>query len=353
MPPMRRRTRFVLSGLVGLALVVTTLQAQADRADAFIAAQMRQFHLPGVSLVVVNNGTVVKSSGYGLANLPQKVKATPETVYRIGSVSKQFIATGIMLLVQDGRVRLEDPVSKFIADAPAAWQAITIHHLLSHTSGLVRESPAFDGRKAQPDETVIRGAYSTALAFAPGQKWQYSNLGYFILADIIRRVTNQPWSAYLHDHVFVPSGMLSTMPTDASPMPQLLAAGRAGDNNSRNAVDLVALRPSGAFLSTVLDLAKWDAMLDTDRILSKASKDRMWTPVRLSNGTDHPYGLGWHVEESRRHGRLVWHGGGLPGFVSHYARFLDRGLSVIVLTNGEDVDLPSIANGVAQIYLAQ
>ena len=94
-------------------------------------------------------------------------------------------------------------------------------------------------------------------------------------------------------------------------------------------------------------------MLYTDRILSETSKDQMWTPFRLSNGTDHPYGFGWHVEQTNQYGRRAWHGGGLPGFVSHYVRFLDRGLSVIVLTNGEDVDPPSIANGVAQIYLTQ
>jgi D-alanyl-D-alanine carboxypeptidase len=336
--------------LVALLFFSATVVARADRTDDYIKAKMAEFHLPGLSLVVTKDGTIIKSAGYGLANVAKKIHATPETVYKIGSVSKQFIATGIMLLVQEGRIGLEDPIGKFVVDAPPAWKPITIRHLLTHTGGLVRESPAFEMNRVQSDADVIKAAYSLPLRFAPGERWEYSNLGYFTLADIIRRVSNQPWSAYLDEKVFKPTGMPTTAPTNVKPMFPLMAVGNTGNDNSRTADDFLALRPSGAFLSTVLDLAKWDAMLYTDRVLSASTRQAMWTAVSLNSGKTHPYGLGWHVD-SASGSKRVWHGGGLPGFVSHFARFVDHGLSIVALTNGDDVDLPSIVDGVAALYL--
>ena len=155
---------------------------------------MKSQNIPGLSLVVTRDGQIVKSAGYGLANRQLNIPASPETVYKIGSVSKQFIATGIMLLVQEGRLRVEDPVGKHLDGSPLAWSGITVRHLLTHTSGLIREAPGFDPFKIQNDADVIRSAYSQPLRFAPGEKWEYSNLGYFTLAEIIRVVTGGPWS---------------------------------------------------------------------------------------------------------------------------------------------------------------
>ena len=214
----------------------------------------------------------------------------------------------------------------------------------------MRESPAFETNKVQSDADVIKAAYSTPLRFTPGEKWEYSNLGYFTLAEIIHRVSRQPWPTFMDERVFRPAGMTTTFPTNTKQPLPLMAVGNTSDNNRRPAADFLALRPSGAFLSTVLDLAIWDGLLYTDRILTQATRREMWTQVRLNNGATHPYGLGWHVD-STKNGKRVWHGGGLPGFVSHFVRYLDHGLSVVTLTNGDDVDLPSIANGVAELYL--
>jgi CubicO group peptidase (beta-lactamase class C family) len=136
---------------------------------------MKEFHLPGLALAVVKDGKVIKAQGYGLANVARKTPVTPETVMKIGSVSKQFIATGIMLLARDGRLTLDDPISKHLQDSPSSWSAITIRHLLTHTAGLVRESPAFDPDKDQPDAAVPKGAYPVALRFSSGAKWEYSS----------------------------------------------------------------------------------------------------------------------------------------------------------------------------------
>jgi CubicO group peptidase (beta-lactamase class C family) len=346
-PMQRRGFRFA----IGVLLLAGTVVARADKTDDYIKARMDEFHLPGLSLVVIKDGAIVKVAGYGLANVQGRIPATPDTVYKIGSVSKQFIATGIMLLVQEGRLGLDENISKYLQGTPAAWQPITIRHLLTHTAGLVRESPGFDALKVQSDADVIKAAYAVPLRSAPGEKWEYSNLGYYALADVIRTVTGRPWTEYLNEKVFRPSGMTVTQPTNTTLTVPNRAAGYTGNDNARSADDWTALRPSGAFLSTVLDLAKWEAVLQTDKVLNDMSRRQMWSAVQLTNGTAARYGFGWHVDSVGGH-RRVRHGGGLPGFSSEYTRFMDDRLTVIVLTNGDDVDTADIANGLAaRIYL--
>jgi D-alanyl-D-alanine carboxypeptidase len=342
---MLRRRSLLLPAL----LFVATASARADRVDDFVAAQMQQFHVPGLSLAVVRDGEIVKAKGYGLANVARRTPVTPETVFTIGSVSKQFIATGIMLLVEARQLGLDDPVSKYLEGTPPSWSPITIRHLLTHTSGIVREAPGFDPFKTQNDADVIRTAYSRPLRFAPGAKWEYCNVGYFALAEIIRTVSGQPWPDYLNAKIFRPSGMTVTHPTNTTRRLEPRAVGYNGDDNSREAPEWTALRPSGAFLSTVLDLAKWDRMLYTDTVLSASSKRRMWEPVSLIDGTTHPYGLGWEVASVDGH-RELQHGGSMPGFRAGFARYVDDRLTVIVLMNGEDMDRDAIVRGIARFY---
>jgi CubicO group peptidase (beta-lactamase class C family) len=333
-----------------LALFLASpLFAQPDRTDIFIKAEMERQNIPGLSLVVLKEGQVVKSAGYGVANRDPRTPATPETIYKIASVSKQFIAAGIMLLVQEGKVGLNDSVRKYLERSPDEWRAITIRHLLTHTSGLIRDAPGFDPAKVQLDIEVIKTAYDAPLHFAPGAKWQYSNLGYFLLAEIIRKVSNQHWSEYLSDKVFKPCGMTMTYPTSTGMRLPTRAVGYSDNNRLLVAPDSRALRPSGAFLSTVVDLGKWDAALYTDKILTEASRRQMWTPVTLANGTTHPYGFGWELV-SFRDRRLVYHSGGMPGFRAQFARF-DEKLTVIALMNLDDVDPDVIVRGVISIFM--
>lgn len=347
---MRRRVLLLAS----LPLVVWTLAgraaAQADETDGFITAEMKRQNIPGLSLAVVKNGSIVKAAGYGLANIKLKTPARAETVYRIASVSKQFIAAGIMRLVQDGRLRVDDPVATFLDGTPAAWKAITIRHLLTHTSGLVRDAPGFDPMKTQSDADVIRSAYSLPLRFTPGEKYEYGNLSYYALAEAIRKVSGRPWADYLRETIFDPLGMESTHPTDTPRRFAGRAAGYVDNDKLTPADDWPALRPSGAFLSTVLDLAKWDAALYGDRILSEASRRQMWTPVRLNDGSTHPYGFGWTLGSFNGH-TLIHHSGGMLGFRARFARFIDDRLTIIVLMNLDDVDPDAIVTGVARLHL--
>lgn len=343
--------RRVAATFILLWLVSSPARAdQADPIDEYVKARMAEFALPGVSLAILEDGKITRIGAYGTSDVARATPATPETVYKIASVSKQFIATAIMLLVQEQRLTLDDPVSKHLEGTPTAWQPITIRHLLTHTAGLVRESPAFDPRKDVENAAIVRAVYAVPLRFPPGSKWEYSNAGYFALAEIITRVAGQPWPDFVQQRIFKPAGMTSTAATNATPALPNRARGYTGTDNRQPADEWTAVRPSGAFLSTVVDLAKWDALLYTSTVLSDASRQQMWAPVALSDGTTHPYGLGWHSETTRRGGRAIWHGGGLPGFASYFGRFDDR-LTVILLTNGNDVDMVAVANGLADLYL--
>ncbi len=344
-----RNRHTLFSALV--LLLAATVAAQADRVDDIIKAEMQGQNIPGLSLAVLKDGKVIKAAGYGLANIKHQTLATPETVYKIASVSKQFIATGIMLLIQEGRLSLDDSISQHLDGTPATWKAITIRHLLTHTSGIVRETPGFDPSKIQSDADVVKTAYRLPLRFAPGEKWEYCNTSYFALAEIIRKVSGQSWSEYLSEKVFKPSGMNATYPTNTKVALPNRAQGYVDNNKPWEADEWLALRPSGAFLSTVLDMAKWDMMLYADKILSDSTRRQMWTPVKLNNGTTYPYGFGWQLN-SLSGRRLVHHSGGMPGFRAKFARFVDEQLTIIVLMNLDDVDVDSIVRNVAEFYLS-
>ena len=338
--------------LVLVLLCLGARSASADAIDDYLRERMQAFALPGVSIAIVEQGRVVRTGGYGLADVARRTPATPETVYKIASVSKQFIATAILLLAQDGKLSVDDRVSRHLPGTPASWQRITIRHLLTHTGGIVRESPAFRPMENRADLALIEAAYPLPLRFAPGAKWEYCNVGYIALAEIVTRVSGRPWSELLQARVFGPLGMRETAPTNLTPRPALHAVGYDGKDNARTADEWVALRPSGAFRSTVGDLAKWGAALGTDAILTDATKRSMWAPVRLDDGTTYPYGFGLHTETLPGNRRVVWHTGALPGFASYFARFLDDGVTVILLTNGNDVDARAVGHGLAERYLA-
>ena len=345
--PVTRRGFFCA---VSALLLTSATLVRADQADDYIRARMDEFHVPGLSIAILKDGKIVKAAGYGLEDVDRRIAAAPETVYKIGSVSKQFIAAGIMLLAKEGRLAIDDPLRKHLDEAPSSWQPITIRQLLTHTSGLVRESPGFDPMKDQSDIDVVRAAYASPLLFEPGAKWTYSNVGYQALAEIITRVSRRPWPQYLHDQIFRPAGMRETVPTNMTVGLPSRARGYTGTDNRQAAEEWVALRPSGAFLSTVLDLAKWDRALSTDSVLSEEIRREMWTQVRLNDGSSHPYGFGWHV--NRLGGRrIVRHGGGLPGFAAEFTRFVDDGVSIVALANGNDVDLAGVVARVALFYL--
>ena len=335
---------------IALLLLVSPRLAAADLVDDIVNAELKRQGVPGVSVAIVREGQLVKAEGYGLANAELNVRATPQSVYQIGSVSKQFIAAGIMLLVQDGRMGLDDKASKYLAATPATWQAITIHHLLTHTAGIVNEPPGFDPYKVQSDADVVKSAYSSPLLFAPGADWTYSNTGYFALAEIIRVVSGEPWDAFLQKRLFQPHAMTSTRTTTMEIVSNRASGYAPLNGKMGNAPPILVVRPSGAFLSTVLDLAKWDAALSAGSPLSAPTLNQMWTPVTLNGGGAYAYGFGWQVDAVAGHKR-VHHSGTMPGFRATIQRYVDDKLTVIVLTNAGNDDPGSIARLIAESYV--
>lgn len=351
---MPRRLFIVLA----LLLTFSGSAAQSDRVDGFIRDEMQKHRIPGVSIAVVKDGKLIKASGYGIANAEHNIAVKPETVFKIGSVSKQFLATGIMVLVQDGKLAVTDPIKKHLPDAPEIWKDVTIWHLLTHTSGIIREGPAFDPLKTQPDIDVIRSAYSAALTFKTGEKWEYCNVGYFSLAEIIARVSGKPWPTFMEERVFKPSGMDATRTTTVTDIVPNRALGYGERGSSlQNAAEYIAVRPSGAFLSTALDLAKWDTVLYSDKILNSASRDLMFkaqaqTGTKYDDGTIQSYGFGWFVDKFKGR-RRVHHGGSLPGFRAMMMRFPDDKLTIIVLTNANSGRPQPLAEGIAGYFLEE
>ena len=296
-------------------LLISPAYAQAtDKVDEYIEAEMQKQNIPGLALAVVKEGTTIKVKGYGLANVELKAPVTPETVFKIGSVSKPIIAMGILSLVEEGKISLDGKVSQYLDGTPDGWREITVRHLLSHTSGIVREAPGFDGAKTQADADVIKTAYPLPLTFAPGERYEYCNVGYFALAEIIRRVTGKPWGEFLSERIFKPIGMNATRTIVFHEIvPNRANAYSFQSGKLSNAEIYLALRPSGAFLSTILDLAKLEAALDSPGFLKPETRALMWTPFKLNSGANSVYGLGWALDEVEGHKRIR-HGGNLNGF---------------------------------------
>lgn len=346
--------RQILIFLLGFILLVPVAPAQkADEVDVFIQAEMQRLNVPGVAVAVVKNGKPIKVKGYGLANVETKTPVTNETVFKIGSISKPIIAMGVMSLVEEGKIALDDKVSKYLEGTPETWKDITVRHLLSHTSGIVREAPGFDPAKIQPDADVVRSAYPAPLVFTPGEKYQYCNVGYFALAEIIRKVSGKPWSEFLAERIFKPLGMNTARTTTFDEIIPNRANGYSfADNKLSNSEVYLALRPSGAFLATIDDLVKLEEALNGKTFLKPETRTTMWTPFKFNDGKDSQYGLGWTIDQVNGRKR-IGHGGSLNGFRSNFARFVDDGLTVIVLSNLAQFDPAGLSRGIAAKYVPE
>ena len=344
--------RKLLSVLIFIYPVV--LFAQVDSTDIIVKNMMKQQKIVGLSLAVVKNGKTIVNKGFGLANAELNVAVSSETVIRLGSLSKQFFSTAIIKLMEEGKLSIDDPVHKFFPDAPETWRPILIKNLLSHTSGLKREGPAYDNFKIQPDLVIIKSAYPLPLDFKTGEKYQYCNLGYFMLAEIITQVSGQPWQDYIHDKLFEPAGMKNSYMTDFYPIIANRASGYMHKKDTLlNADAMFAIRPSGGFLSTSTDMIKWDKVLNEQKIiLKKENWEQLWHPyIKTSDQPNSKsyYGYGWTIDEYKGH-KTVAHGGANIGFRSYYTRFVNDGLSIMILTNTDEANPTAIAKALADYH---
>jgi len=286
-----------------------------------------------------------------------QVPVKPATVFQSGSVGKQFTATAVMMLAEEGKIGLEDPLTKYFPDAPATWNEVTVRELLSHTASFGDYPKAFDFRKDWTEAEELKLIESIPLAYPPGAKWDYSNFGYVTLGILLHHVTGEFYGDFLQQRIFQPLGMTSTrIISEADIVPNRAAGYRLVKGELKNqewVSPVVNTTADGSLYFTILDLAKWDAALYTEKLLKRSSLDLMWTPVKLKDGQTNKgnYGFGWVIDQRSGH-RCIHHEGSWQGFETAIARYVDDQLTVVALSNLADADPGKIVRHVAEMYLA-
>lgn len=347
--------------MVTLLTILALLQAStsparstpADAVDSLITIEMSRQHIPGVALAILRDGARPEFRSYGLADLEHRVPVTEHSVFKIGSVSKQFIAATIVHLAQGGRLRLDDSVARFFDGPSPSWRGLLIRHLLTHTGGFPREVPGWNSFTAFAPDSLARMIERIEPQTRPGHAYAYSNAGYFALARVIERVTGREWSQFVRDSLLAPAGLRETYPADY----RLVVPNRvSGYNWERDHWEndglVVSVRPSGGLEASVADLARWMTLFPADSFLAPGTYEMMTRPTVLEDGVAYPYGLGWDATQWR--GRpLVSHGGELLGFSAMIARFPNDNLTVIVLVNSSSASAERIALAVSATVLPE
>jgi CubicO group peptidase (beta-lactamase class C family) len=354
---MNIRLRIQLLGALFICAPVSPAQAPPPPIDAahlaliddFVNHEMAHQRIPGLEIGIYSGGRIVLAKAYGSANVELNVPVKPETLMQSGSVGKQFVSAAIMMLVEQGKISLDDSIATYFPDAPAAWKPIRIKNLLSHTSGLAEYETAertgpngpFYFRLDFTEDELAKKIASLPIEWEPGEKWAYRNTNYVLLGIIIHKVTGTPYAKFLGERIFKPLGMASTrLISDRDIIPNR-AAGYEIDSNG-DLKNQAWVSPTfnstadGTLYFNVLDLARWDEALYGTKLLTQSSLDRIWTVYPLNDGKPNPagYGFGWVIGLQGGHKRIE-HGGAWQGFTCRISRYPDDSLTVAVLTNLE------------------
>lgn len=324
------------------AQTVVTSKELTARVDEYVNGLVQQTRFSG-AVLLARDGKVLLSKGYGMANLEDETPNTPQTKFRLGSLTKQFTAAAILLLQEKGKLSVQDGVCKYVENCPAAWQPITIHHLLTHTSGIPNMTSFPEFRKVKffpttPLESIAMFK-DKPLDFAPGEKFSYSNSGYILLGHIVERASGKSYADFVTENIFQPLGMKNTGLDSNSAVVRNRAAGYTrGPNGIANAeyINMTIPFAAGAMYSTVEDLYLWDRALYSEKLISKKSLEAMITPFK----DGYAYGLGIGEEYGLK---TIGHGGGIEGFSTYLTRFIDGDGTVIVLSNMDSANAALVA----------
>ena len=313
--------------------------------------------VPGASVVVIRDGQVILRRAYGMADLERHVPATPETDYRLASVSKQFTATAVMLLAKDGKLRYDQPIRDFLPELPPSTQAVTVRNLLNHTSGLVDyEDLIPESRTTQLNDTDVLGylAAKDSVYFPAGTQYRYSNSGYVLLGMIVARASGMSLPAFMHARIFAPLGMsASVMHVEGADTVPRRAFGYSPQGGGFVQTDqsvTSATLGDGGIYTNVDDMARWDAALAHATLLDSATLALATTPPELAAGATTEYGFGWFVDSYR--GARRWrHTGETSGFRNAILRFPESRLTIVILTNRSSGEPQAIAERIADRLL--
>lgn len=345
--PIGIKTVAVLSIVAMLIiLIIGTLAYPANSADKDVAAQIDQLLAdtfepsePGAAVIVMRDGQVILRKGYGMANLELGVPVAPEMVFRLGSITKQFTAAAILMLVEQGSLSLNDDIARFMPDFPTHGQTITIQHLLTHTAGIknyteLPEFPSFWRNDLTLDELI--GLFKDQpLDFAPGEQWAYSDSGYVLLGAVIEKASGMSYAEFVQQRIFTPLGMTqSSYDTTARIVPGRVAGYTRTKAGYEHAAYLSMALPhaAGALASSVDDLARWDAALYTNKLLKQDTIQRAFRSATLSNDQPTGYGYGWTIGNYEGH-TINEHNGDVNGFSTQMMRLPSDKVYVAILTN--------------------
>ena len=316
---------------------------------------------PGATIIVVKDGKTVFRKAYGMADSAGKKTLTPEAVLRLGSITKQFTAVAILMLLDEGKLSLTDDITRFFPDYPAAGKKITVEHLLTHTSGIVSYTgkPGFVATMTK-DLTVaqmIDSFKNDPLEFAPGTRYRYNNSGYFLLGAIIEKVSGQPYARFVEQRIFIPLGMKDTAYEghERSQAARALGHSREGRAYAPSAaLSMTQPYAAGALVSSVDDLARWDNAISAGKLLTPASWKRAFTPYTLADGKSTGYGYGWEVRELLGT-PVIAHGGAINGFNTYAQRLPEHKVYVAVLSNADGglVNPGVVANKAAALAIGK
>ena len=317
--------------------------------DTYVQNLAPTKHFRGV-VVAAQQGKILVERSYGLASEEWQIPNAINTEFELASISKQFTAAAIMQLADTGKLSIQDPIGKYYPEAPSSWKQITIHHLLTHTSG-IPNNRLEDFNKGicspyTPDE-LIKTFRDRPLAFQPGTKWAYTNTEYYLLAHIIEKLSGETYGDYLQHHIFQPLKMIHSGFAPTLAIVPRMAEGYARDGNAlrhRDYFDRSLEIGAGGIYANAEDLLLWNSALDAPGLLSGHSLELMFTAHPPGN-----YGYGWFVETKPQH--KIYHEGGDPGFAAFEARYPDQKLVVIVLANEENAPVRDVADAIAEEIL--
>lgn len=293
---------------------------------------------PGAVVIVAEAGRLIHRQAYGLADVSRQQALQPAMIFRIGSLSKQFTAAAVMLLIERGLLSLHDDIGRFLPDYPAQGRRITVEHLLNHTSGIpcYTELDEFDELMATPHTVwaLIDLFKSAPLQFAPGSGWSYSNSGYCLLGAIIEAVSGQSYASFMAQQVFEPLGMSATAVEGDQPALARVSGYSVEDDVVCEAapIDMSVPFAAGDLLSNVDDLLRWENAIATGRLLGASAWQKMFSPCQLADGSAGSYGFGFEIQDFQSN-RLIDHDGGINGFASYMARVPEQGLFLAILAN--------------------
>jgi D-alanyl-D-alanine carboxypeptidase len=339
-----------------LFVVLLPSFAFADKADDFVLASMKKWNTPGISVAVIRDGKVVKLKGYGFANLEHKVKVTPETIFQSGSIGKQFTSALVMKLVEDGKIKLDDSIRKYLPDSPSTWEKVTVRHLLSHTGGLGDPYQKLDMRKDYTEEEILKIEGEIPLQFQPGEKWSYSNTGYHVLGFMCSKVGGKFYGEQLASRILAPAGMKTARIISESDIVMNRSAGYEIIDGKPFNQSWVAPKlnttADGSLYVSLLDMVNWNSALDGDNLFNDSIKRQLWTSGILNDGSKTEYGFGWMLSPVNGH-MHVGHSGAWQGFRTSIRRFPDDKLAVIVLANSNSANPDKLAQQVAGCYVPE